>query len=57
MASQSKRITPIDWLETLPKSIAEEARSLFPGIADCYRNLLVRDMPQRSAPREVFRLL
>jgi hypothetical protein len=25
------------WLETLPKSIADDTRSLFPGIADCYR--------------------
>jgi hypothetical protein len=25
------------WLETLPKLIADETRSLFPGIADCYR--------------------
>ena len=25
------------WLETLPKSKADETRRLFPGIADCYR--------------------
>ena len=38
MLSKEDRTTSFEqWLETLPKSIADEARSLFPGIADCYR--------------------
>jgi hypothetical protein len=38
MLSKEDRETNFEnWLETLPKSVAGETRSLFPGIADWYR--------------------
>ena len=37
LTKDNRRKSFEQWLETLPKSIPEEARSLFPGIADCYR--------------------
>lgn len=37
MKKEDRETSFENWLETLPKTIADDTRSLFPGIADCYR--------------------